>query len=125
MNPFLLPHRSIHKPNPPLASFLPLLDLQSTLTKFKPLFDRVLVERFVPAAKSKGGILLPETSIEKLNQGKVIACGPGARTESGSVIPMAVKVGDNVLLPEFGGSKVKLENKEYLLFRDTDILGTL
>ncbi|KAG5055019.1 hypothetical protein AAZX31_03G109700 [Glycine max] len=89
-----------------------------------PLFNRVLVEKIVPPSKTNAGILLPEKS-SKLNSGKVIAVGPGFHSKDGKLIPVAVKEGDTVLLPEYGGTEVKLDNKEYHLFRDDDILGTL
>ncbi|KAK7336438.1 hypothetical protein VNO77_16979 [Canavalia gladiata] len=89
-----------------------------------PLFNRVLVEKIVPASKTNAGILLPEKST-KLNSGKVIAVGAGIHGKDGKLIPVAVKEGDTVLLPEYGGTEVKLDNKEYHLYRDDDILGTL
>ncbi|KAH1194546.1 chaperonin, mitochondrial [Glycine max] len=78
-----------------------------------PLFNRVLVEKIVPPSKTTAGILLPEKST-KLNSGKVIAVGPGFHSKDGKLIPVAVKEGDTVLLPEYGGTEVKLDNKEYL-----------
>ncbi|XP_020242388.1 10 kDa chaperonin, mitochondrial-like [Asparagus officinalis] len=89
-----------------------------------PALNRVLVEKIVPPSKTTSGILLPEKTT-KLNSGKVIAVGPGARSRDGNVIPVTVKEGDVVLLPEYGGTEVKLGDKEYHLFRDDDILGTL
>ncbi|KAL2326006.1 hypothetical protein Fmac_025064 [Flemingia macrophylla] len=89
-----------------------------------PLFNRVLVEKIIPSSKTNTGILLPESST-KLNSGKVIAVGPGIHDKEGKIIPIAVKEGDTVLLPEYGGTQVKLNDKEYHLFRDDDILGTL
>ncbi|KAF5727667.1 10 kDa chaperonin-like [Tripterygium wilfordii] len=89
-----------------------------------PTLNRVLVEKIVPPAKTNAGILLPE-KVSKLNSGKVVAVGPGGRDREGNAIPVAVKEGDTVLLPEYGGTEVKLGEKEYLLFRDEDILGTL
>ncbi|RDX64312.1 10 kDa chaperonin, mitochondrial [Mucuna pruriens] len=80
-----------------------------------PLFNRVLVEKIVPPSKTNAGILLPEKS-SKLNSGKVIAAGPGIHTKDGKLIPVAVKEGDTVLLPEYGGTEVKLDNKEYIIF---------
>lgn len=88
-----------------------------------PLLDRVLVERFAPEVKTKGGIMIPEKAGAKVHSGTVVATGPGGRNESGSTIPVSVKEGDKVLLPEYGGQKVEIENKEYFLFRDTDILA--
>ncbi|VDO62991.1 unnamed protein product [Haemonchus placei] len=78
------------------------------LKSFKPLHDRVLVERCAAETKTKGGIMLPEKSQGKVLEATVIAVGPGARNEKGDLIPMSVKSGDHVLLPEYGGTKVKL-----------------
>ncbi|XP_041118237.1 10 kDa heat shock protein, mitochondrial-like isoform X2 [Polyodon spathula] len=91
--------------------------------KFLPLFDRVLVERFAAETVSKGGIMLPEKSQGKVLQATVLAVGPGNRTKAGDLQPVSVKAGDRVLLPEYGGTKVTLDDKEYFLFRDGDILG--
>ncbi|MED6153649.1 10 kDa chaperonin [Stylosanthes scabra] len=89
-----------------------------------PLLNRVLVEKIIPPSKTNTGILLPEKTT-KLNSGKVIAVGPGNRGKDGNLIPLAVKEGDTVLLPEYGGTEVKLADKEYYLYRDEDIMGTL
>ncbi|KAL0326895.1 UNVERIFIED_CONTAM: chaperonin, mitochondrial [Sesamum angustifolium] len=89
-----------------------------------PTLNRVLVEKIVPPSKTTAGILLPEKS-SKLNSGKVVAVGPGLRDKAGNNIPVAVKEGDTVLLPEYGGTQVKVGEKEYHLYRDEDILGTL
>ncbi|XP_062596012.1 10 kDa heat shock protein, mitochondrial-like [Saccostrea cucullata] len=97
--------------------------MASALKRFLPLFDRVLVERFAPELKTKGGIMLPEKSQGKVLQATVVATGNGARDQQGNIVPISVKVGDQVLLPEYGGTKVILDEKEYFLFRDGDILG--
>ncbi|XP_076905302.1 10 kDa chaperonin, mitochondrial-like [Bidens hawaiensis] len=89
-----------------------------------PTLNRVLVKKIVAPSKTTAGILLPETS-SKLNSAKVIAVGPGSRDIKGGMVPVGVKEGDTVLLPEYGGTQVKLGEKEYHLFRDEDILGTL
>ncbi|CAN6465959.1 unnamed protein product [Victoria cruziana] len=89
-----------------------------------PLLNRVLVEKIVPPSKTNAGILLPEKTT-KLNSGKVVSVGPGGRDREGKLIPVSVKEGDTVLLPEYGGTEVKLGEKEYHLYRDDDILGTL
>ncbi|KAE9613640.1 hypothetical protein Lal_00015956 [Lupinus albus] len=89
-----------------------------------PSLNRVLIEKIVPPSKTSAGILLPEKS-SQLNSGKVIAVGPGARDKAGNLIPVSVKEGDTVLLPEYGGSQIKLNDKEFILYRDEDILGTL
>uniref|UniRef100_A0A3B4Y703 10 kDa heat shock protein, mitochondrial n=1 Tax=Seriola lalandi dorsalis TaxID=1841481 RepID=A0A3B4Y703_SERLL len=88
--------------------------------KFLPLFDRVLVERFTAETVTKGGIMLPEKAQGKVLEATVVAVGPGSK---GNVTPVSVKVGEKVLLPEYGGTKVILDNKDYFLFRDGDILG--
>ena len=95
----------------------------AALRKLVPLFDRVLVQRFVPETTSKGGILLPEKSVGKINEGTVIAVGAGARDSSGNLIPPTVGVGDSVLLPEYGGTKLEMADQEYMLFRESDLLG--
>ncbi|KAG9138082.1 hypothetical protein Leryth_001336 [Lithospermum erythrorhizon] len=89
-----------------------------------PLLNRVLVEKITPPSKTTAGILLPENT-SKLNSGKIIAVGPGTHTREGKLIPVSVKEGETVLLPEYGGTQVKLGEKEYHLYRDEDILGTL
>ncbi|XP_062215525.1 10 kDa chaperonin, mitochondrial-like [Phragmites australis] len=89
-----------------------------------PSLNRVLVEKLVQAKKSPAGILLPETT-KQLNSAKVIAVGPGERDRDGKLIPVSLKEGETVLLPEYGGTEVKLAEKEYLIFRENDILGKL
>ncbi|KHJ46566.1 chaperonin GroS [Trichuris suis] len=91
--------------------------------KFTPLFDRLLVERFAPETKTKGGIMIPEKAQGKVLEATVLAAGSGSRTEEGKTIPLTVKVGDRVLLPEYGGTKIVMEEKEYYIFRESDILG--
>ncbi|CAG7864898.1 unnamed protein product [Brassica rapa] len=81
-----------------------------------PTLNRVLVEKILQPSKTVSGILLPD---------RVIAVGPGARDRTGNLIPVSVKEGDNVLLPEFGGTQVKLGEKEFLLYRDEDLMATL
>ncbi|XP_073146827.1 10 kDa chaperonin, mitochondrial-like [Henckelia pumila] len=89
-----------------------------------PALNRVLVEKLLPPSKTPGGVLLPEKS-SKLNSGKVVSVGQGLRDKVGNLIPVSVKEGDTVLLPEYGGTQVKLGEKEYHLYRDEDILGIL
>ncbi|KAH7331233.1 hypothetical protein KP509_20G021000 [Ceratopteris richardii] len=94
--------------------------------KILPLLDRILVEKIVAPKKSVGGVLLPESaSASKVNSGKVIATGPGGRAKDGTPIPMTVKEGDTVLLPEFGGTEVKIGEKELFIYRNDDVLGIL
>ncbi|XP_004619557.2 10 kDa heat shock protein, mitochondrial-like [Sorex araneus] len=86
---------------------------------FLPLFDRVLVERSAAETVTKGGIMLPEKSQGKVLQATVVAVGSGSKGKGGEIQP----VGDRVFLPEYGGTKVVLDDKDYFLFRDGDILG--
>lgn len=89
-----------------------------------PLLDRVLIQKAEAVTKTKGGIVLPEKAQGKVLQGTVIAVGPGSRNNKGEHVPLSVKAGDQVLLPEYGGTKVELEDKkEYHLFREADILA--
>ncbi|XP_035629952.1 10 kDa heat shock protein, mitochondrial-like isoform X2 [Oncorhynchus keta] len=97
--------------------------LKMAFRKFLPMFDRVLVERLAAETMSKGGIMLPEKAQGKVLQATVVAVGPGSTNQKGYLTPMSVKIGEKVLLPEYGGTKVHLEDKEYFLFRDADILG--
>jgi len=97
--------------------------MAGAVKRFLPLFDRVLVERFAPELKTKGGIMLPEKSQGKVLEATVIAVGPGKTTDSGSLIPPSVKAGDRILLPEYGGTKVTFDDKDYFIFRDSDIMG--
>ncbi|XP_074292470.1 10 kDa chaperonin, mitochondrial-like [Silene latifolia] len=89
-----------------------------------PTLNRILVEKIIAPSKTSAGILLPESSA-KLNSGKVVAVGPGSRTNDGTVIAVSLKEGDTVLLPEYGGQELKLEDKTYHLYREEDVLGTL
>ena len=91
-----------------------------------PLSNRVLIQRVEAATQTKGGILLPEASKDALNYGKVIAVGPGTTDRDGKHRACYVKGGETVLLPEYGGNKVKLADEvEYMLYRDDDLLGIL
>lgn len=90
----------------------------------KPLADRVLVERKEEdEQKSAGGIIIPDTAKEKPQTGTVVAIGEGARKDSGELIPLTVKVGDSILFGKYSGTDVKLNGSEYLIMRESDILG--
>ena len=92
----------------------------------RPLLNRVVVKKAEALTKTKGGIILTSGKEERLNFGTIIACGPGKTLEDGSVRETLVKVGDTVLLPEYGGSKVTLaDDEELFIYRDDDIMGTL
>ena len=96
---------------------------QSLARKLLPLANRVLVRRAEQISKTTSGIYLPESAQSKPNEAEVIAVGPGAKNAEGNTIAMSVKPGDKVLLPEYGGTAVKLGDDTFHLFRDEDILG--
>ena len=85
-----------------------------------PLLDRVLVQRMKAETKTSSGIFLPDSAVKELNEGKVLAVGPGGLDKDGKRMPMGVAAGDRVLIPQYGGSPVKVGEDEYHLFRDTE-----
>lgn len=91
--------------------------------KIRPLHDKVLLERVKQELKTKAGIIIPDTAQEKPVEGKVIAVGSGSRDESGKVYPLDVKKGDTVLFAKWGGTEVKIDGKEYLILKESDILA--
>jgi chaperonin GroES len=93
--------------------------------KFRPLHDRVVVRRIEQEEKTAGGIIIPDTAKEKPQEGEVIAVGPGARDESGKLVPLDVKSGDRVLFGKWSGTEVKIDGKELLIMKESDILGVL
>ena len=93
--------------------------------KFRPLHDRVVIERIDAEAKTAGGIIIPDTAQEKPQQGKVSAVGPGGRDESGKLIPIDLKVGDTILFGKWSGTEVKIDGEELLIMKESDIMGVL
>ena len=93
--------------------------------KFRPLHDRVVVKRIDPDAKSAGGIIIPDTAQEKPSQGEIIAVGPGGSDEAGKLIPIDLKVGDRVLFGKWSGTEVKVDSVDYLIMKESDIMGVL
>ena len=93
--------------------------------KFRPLHDRVVVRRVDEEAKTTGGIISPDTAKEKPSQGEVIAVGPGGRDEAGKLVALEVKVGDRVLFGKWSGTEVKIDGKDLLIMKESDILGVL
>ena len=85
--------------------------------KFRPLHDRVLVESLDSEEKTSGGIIIPDTAKEKPQEGKVIAVGPGSKSEDGKITPMDVKVGDHVLFGKWSGTEVKVDGKDYSIMK--------
>jgi chaperonin GroES len=93
--------------------------------KIRPLHDRILVERLEEKEVRKGGIIIPDTAKEKPQEGKVIAVGNGKVSDDGKKIPLDVKAGDKILFGKYSGSEVKLDEKEYLIMREDDVLAIL
>ena len=93
--------------------------------KFRPLHDRVVVRRIEGEDKTKGGIIIPDTVKEKPQEGEVIAVGPGGRDEAGKLIPIDVKKGDRVLFGKWSGTEVKLDGVEYLIMKESDVMGVI
>ena len=94
-------------------------------TTFRPLHDRVVVRRVESEAKTKGGIIIPDTAKEKPQEGEVVAVGSGARDESGKVVALDVKAGDRVLFGKWSGTEVKLDGEDLLIMKEADIMGVI
>ena len=92
---------------------------------FRPLHDRVVVKRLEGEEKTKGGIIIPDSAKEKPQEGKIIAVGPGARDESGKLVPLDLKVGDNILFGKWSGSEVKIDGEDLLIMKESDVLGVV
>ena len=93
--------------------------------KFRPLHDRVVVRRVDSETKTAGGIIIPDTAAEKPQQGEVIAVGPGARDETGKIVPLDLKAKDKVLFGKWSGTEVKINGEELLIMKESDILGII
>eukprot|EP00401_Gymnodinium_catenatum_P011139 CAMPEP_0117519252 /NCGR_PEP_ID=MMETSP0784-20121206/32553_1 /TAXON_ID=39447 /ORGANISM="" /LENGTH=101 /DNA_ID=CAMNT_0005315201 /DNA_START=58 /DNA_END=363 /DNA_ORIENTATION=+ len=93
--------------------------------RFVPLADRILVQKLKAEAKSVGGILLPDSAKQEMNQATVLAVGPGRKNAKGDFVPMGTKVGDTIVIPRYGGTELKLEGEEYEIYRDEDIVGII
>ena len=93
--------------------------------KFRPLHDRVVVRRLDSAEKTKGGIIIPETAQEKPQEGEIVAVGPGGRDEAGKLTPLDVKAGDKILFGKWSGTEVKIDGKDLLIMKESDIMGVI
>ena len=92
---------------------------------FRPLHDRVLVRRVEAEEKTKGGIIIPDTAKEKPQEGEVIAVGPGARDESGKLIPIDLKPGDRILFGKWSGTEIKIEGEDPIIMKESDVMGVV
>ena len=95
------------------------------MAQFRPLHDRVLVRRIEAEEKTAGGIIIPDTAKEKPQEGEVVAIGPGARDETGKLVPLDVKVGDRVLFGKWSGTEVKIDGQDLLIMKESDIMGVV
>ena len=93
--------------------------------KFRPLQDRVLIRRIAQEEKTTGGIIIPDTAQEKPMEGEVIAAGPGARAEDGSMRPLDVKAGDRVLFGKWSGTEIKIDGEDLMIMKESDLLGII
>ena len=93
--------------------------------KFRPLHDRVVVRRLDAEEKTAGGIIIPDTAKEKPMEGEIVAVGPGARDETGKLVPLDVKSGDRILFGKWSGTEVKLDGEELLIMKESDIMGII
>ena len=92
---------------------------------FRPLHDRVLLRRVEQEEKTMGGIIIPDTAQEKPMEGEVVSVGPGAKSEDGKISPLDVKPGDRVLFGKWSGTEVKIDGEEYVIMKETDIMGVI
>ena len=93
--------------------------------KVRPLHDRILVERLEEKEIKRGGIIIPDTAKEKPQEGKVVAVGTGKVNDDGKKVPLDVKAGDKILFGKYSGSEVKIDDKEFLIMREEDVLAIL
>jgi chaperonin GroES len=93
--------------------------------KFRPLHDRVVVKRVDEEGKTKGGIIIPDTAKEKPMEGEIVAVGPGARDEKGSIVALDVKKGDRILFGKWSGTEIKLDGEDLLIMKESDIMGII
>jgi len=93
--------------------------------KFRPLHDRVVVRRVESEEKTAGGIIIPDTAKEKPQEGEVVGVGPGARDESGKLVPLDVKAGDRILFGKWSGTEVKIDGQDYLIMKESDVMGII
>src|SRR5689334_14651024 len=98
---------------------------EEKLMKFRPLHDRVIVKRVEAESKTASGIIIPDNAKEKPSEGEVVAVGPGGRDEAGKLIPIDVTTGDRVLFGKWSGTEVKLDGVEYLIMKESDVMGVL
>jgi chaperonin GroES len=95
------------------------------MAKFRPLHDRLLVQRLEEEEKSRGGIIIPDTAKEKPQSGRVLAVGPGRRGDDGELVPLEVRVGDKVLFAKYAGTDIKIDGEDRIILREEDVLAII
>ena len=93
--------------------------------KFRPLHERVVVRRVDAEEKTKGGIIIPDTAKEKPQEGEIVAAGPGARDESGKLVPLGVRAGDRILFGKWSGTEVKIDGEDLIIMKESDVMGVV
>ena len=93
--------------------------------KFRPLHDRVVVRRVDAEEKTKVGIIIPDTAKEKPQEGEIVAAGPGARDESGKLVPLDVRAGDRILFGKWSGTEVKIDGEDLIIMKESDVMGVV
>ena len=93
--------------------------------KFRPLHDRVVVRRIDAEDKTKGGIIIPDTAKEKPQEGEIVAAGPGARDESGKIVPLDLRAGDRILFGKWSGTEVRIDGEDLLIIKESDVMGVV
>jgi len=101
------------------------IDKEQKPMNIRPLHDRILIKRIEEKETIKGGIIIPDTAKEKPQEGEVVAVGKGKKTEEGKVIPLDVKAGDRILFGKYSGTEIKVEDQEYLILREEEVLGVI
>jgi len=99
--------------------------MELNVMNVRPLHDRIIVHRLEEGEQQIGGIIIPDTAKEKPSQGEIIAVGPGGRDEAGKLVPLDVQVGNRVLFGKWSGTEVKIDGVEYLIMKESDIMGVL
>src|SRR5918993_2459649 len=99
--------------------------MRMSTMKFRPLHDRVVVRRIDAEDKTKGGIIIPDTAKEKPQEGEIVAAGPGARDESGKIVPLDLRAGDRVLFGKWSGTEVRIDGEDLLIMKESDVMGVV
>src|SRR5438067_969768 len=109
----------------PATSVVPSPARGGSIMKFRPLHDRVVVRRIESDDRTAGGIIIPDTAKEKPQEGEIVAVGPGARDEAGTLVPLNIKPGDYILFGKWSGTEVKIDGEDFLIMKESDVMGVI